>query len=168
MDSKIIVGSEEWCSFFQLGVPAIKARIDSGAKTSSIHAFNIKTFKRNSALWVSFDIHPLQHNRRTTIHCEAPVADKRLIKSSNGTSEKRYVIKTPFSYNNQTWEVELTLTNRDSMGYRMLLGREAMSGRMLVDPEVSFLGGEKKHVRHSPALRQERKLRQWSKNWHTR
>ncbi|EDM28879.1 possible ribosomal protein S6 modification protein [Lentisphaera araneosa HTCC2155] len=141
--NKIIVGSEEWCGFSQLGVPAIKARVDSGAKTSSIHAFNIKTFKRDSCTWVSFDIHPVQNNRKTVVHCQAPVIDKRLIKSSNGTTERRYVIRTPISYNGESWEVELTLTNRDSMGYRMLLGREAMHDRILVDPSSSFLGGDK-------------------------
>ncbi|MGS2722866.1 30S ribosomal protein S6--L-glutamate ligase [Porticoccus sp. GXU_MW_L64] len=141
-EQKLIVGSEEWCSFPSLGMPAIKARVDSGAKTSSLHAFNIQSFTRNSQAWVSFDIHPLQGDRSTTVHCESPVVDRRYIKSSNGTREKRYVIMAPVQIGGDIWEIELTLSNRDSMGYRMLLGREAMGGRMLVDPAASFCLGE--------------------------
>lgn len=137
MNDKIIVGSEEWCAFPDLAVYAIKARVDSGAKTSSIHAFNIKPFTRNDAAWVSFEVHPLQKNAKTVVRCEALVIGRRIIKSSNGSSEKRYVISTLFSIGNSSWEIELTLTNRDNMGYRMLLGREAMKGRILVDPSKS-------------------------------
>ncbi|GAA0400181.1 30S ribosomal protein S6--L-glutamate ligase [Cocleimonas flava] len=137
MDEKIIVGSEEWLGFPSLGIPAIKARVDSGAKTSSLHADNISTFKRNGTPWVTFEVHPLQNNRRTVVRCEAAVVDRRNIKSSNGTTEKRYVISTQLSAGEHSWDVELTLTNRDSMGYRMLLGREAMRHRMLVDPAES-------------------------------
>lgn len=138
---KLLVGSEEWCSFPALGIPAIKARVDSGAKTSCVHAVNINTFKRNGATWVSFEVHPLQDNRRTVARCEAEVLDRRTVRSSSGESEKRLVIKTLLKVGEEAWEVELTLTNRDSMGYRMLLGREAMAGRMLVDPQAHFLLG---------------------------
>lgn len=140
---KVVIGSEEWCAFPSLGIPAIKARVDSGAKTSSIHAFDIRTFKRDGQSWVSFEIHPLQLNRKTTVRCEALIIDRRRVKSSSGTSENRYVIKTPVAINGFTFEIEVTLTNRDSMGYRMLLGREAMHNRMLVDPSESFLLGDK-------------------------
>ena len=139
---KIIVGCEEWCSFPQINIPAIKARVDSGAKTSALHAINIKTFKKEGTSWVGFDVHPLQNDGKTTIHCEAPVYDKRRVKSSSGSSELRYVIKTVLAIAEDTWEVEVTLTNRDNMGYRMLLGRQAMSGKMIVDPESSYLLGE--------------------------
>jgi ribosomal protein S6--L-glutamate ligase len=142
-DKKIIVGSEEWCTFDSLGVPLIKARVDSGAKTSSLHAFNIQAFKRKTVPWVSFEVHPLQNDRRTVVRCEHPVFDKRTVKSSNGTSEKRYVILTPMTLSGQSWDIELTLTNRDSMGYRMLLGREAMDGRILVDPSERNICGDK-------------------------
>ncbi len=142
MHNKFISGSKEWCALPKLDIAAVKARIDSGAKTSSIHAFNIEPFTHNSNQWVRFDLHPLQKSRRATIRCEAPVIDRRTIRSSNGTTEKRFVIRTPMTLNNQTWEIELTLTNRDSMGYRMLLGREAMNGRMLVDSEESYLHGD--------------------------
>jgi len=139
---KIIVGSEEWCALPTLGMKAIKARVDSGAKTSSIHAFNIQTFQREGIGWVSFEVHPLQGDRKTVLRCEAPIVDQRDIKSSSGISEKRYVIRQPLSMGGEIWDVELTLANRDSMGYRMLLGREAMIGRILVDPASSYCLGE--------------------------
>jgi ribosomal protein S6--L-glutamate ligase len=135
---KMIVGSEEWCQISQLGIPAIKVRVDSGAKTSAIHAFNIQAFKRGNTPWVSFDVHPLQNNRSVFLRCEAPIVDRRLVKNTSGASEKRYVIKVPIRMKDQVWDIELTLTNRDSMGYRMLLGREAMNGRILVDPSASM------------------------------
>ena len=125
-----------------MGLPAIKARIDSGAKTSSIHAFNIHTFRRGGELWVSFEVHPLQENRNTVIRCEKLVIDRRRVKSSSGVSETRYVISAPVRLGDDVWDIELTLANRDSMGYRMLLGREAMQDRLLIDPAKSFcLGG---------------------------
>lgn len=141
--NKVIVGSEEWCSFPKLGVPAIKARVDSGAKTSSLHAFNIQVFKRNNQSWVSFEVHPLQSNRNTVVRCEAEVVDRRVVKSSSGDSEKRFVIRVPLVMGEHEWDIELNLTNRDSMGYRMLLGREAMMHRILVDPAISFHLGDK-------------------------
>ena len=139
---RIIVGSQEWCAFPELGVPAIKARVDSGATTSSIHAFNIQPFERHGERWVSFELHPLQGNRRTTLKCEAIVVDRRVIRSSSGITEKRYVVSTTLSLGKQAWSIELTLANRDSMGYRMLLGRQAMSDRVLVDPSASFHCGK--------------------------
>tara|TARA_R100001039_G_C1853562_1_gene114875 strand:+ start:1888 stop:3345 length:1458 start_codon:yes stop_codon:yes gene_type:complete len=142
---RIIVGSEEWCALPKLGIPAVKVRVDSGAKTSSLHAFNIRPFLRAGSSWVSFEVHPLQNNRRTIIRCEAEVIDKRVIKSSSGIGEKRYVVRTTLQHHDRQWDIELTLTNRDSMGYRMLLGREAMNGRILVDPAAGFLGGDIKH-----------------------
>src|SRR5690554_601195 len=140
-NSRIIVGGEEWCALPELNIPAIKARVDSGAKTSSLHAFNIHSFERNGEAWVRFEVHPLQHDRQTTLNCEAKVVDQRLVKSSSGAGQKRYVVRTAMHYAGQQWDIELTLTNRDSMGYRMLLGREAMNGRILVDPAASQLGG---------------------------
>jgi len=111
------------------------------AKTSSIHAFNIQKFRRNGETWVSSEVHPLQNNRRTVIRCEKPVIDKRSVKSSSGIAEIRYVIVTVLQMGDQAWEIELTLANRDSMGYRMLLRREAINGRIIVDPSHSFLLG---------------------------
>ena len=139
---KTLIGNQEWCAFPDLGVPAIKARIDSGAKTSSIHAFNINRFRRNGEAWVSFEVHPLQNNRNAVIRCEKPIVDKREIKSSTGIPETRYVVKTTLKLGSDAWEIELTLANRDSMGFRLLLGREAMRGRVIVDPELALHLGE--------------------------
>ena len=142
LQNKIILGSEEWCSFPELGIPTIKARVDSGAKTSALHAINIAPFKKEGHNWVKFDINPIQNNVKTVIHCEAPLVDKRIVKSSSGFREERYVIQTNLEIGNSNWIIEMTLTNRDSMGFRMLLGREAMSGRVLVDPEQQYLLGQ--------------------------
>ncbi|HLF51394.1 30S ribosomal protein S6--L-glutamate ligase [Flavobacterium sp.] len=142
LQDKVILGSEEWCSFPELGIPTIKARVDSGAKTSALHAINIAPFIKNDANWVKFDINPIQNNLKTVIHCEAPLVDKRIVKSSSGFREQRYVIQTTLDIGNANWTIEMTLTNRDSMGFRMLLGREAMSGRVLVDPEKKYLLGQ--------------------------
>lgn len=141
-DQKLVVGSEEWCSIPGLGIPAVKARVDSGAKTSALHAFNLHPYNRGKEKWVSFELHPIQRNRKTTVRCEAQVLDRRIIKSSSGEREKRYVIGTQIHIGGTSFDIELTLTNRDTMGYRMLLGREAMSGRMLVDPSASFSLGD--------------------------
>jgi ribosomal protein S6--L-glutamate ligase len=142
LQNKLILGSEEWCSFPELGIPIIKARVDSGAKTSALHAINIAPFKNEGQNWVRFDINPIQNNVKTIIHCEAPLVDKRVVKSSSGFREERYVILTNLEIGNTNWNIEMTLTNRDSMGFRMLLGREAMSGRVLVDPEQQYLLGQ--------------------------
>lgn len=141
-EPKIVIGSDEWCAFPTLNIPAIKARVDSGAKTSSLHAINIQPFSRNGEPWVTFEVHPLQDNRKVMVHCEAQVIDQRIIKSSSGDREKRLVIRVPLVLGELSWDVEVTLTNRDSMGYRMLLGREAMHGRTLVDPAGQCLLGE--------------------------
>ncbi|MFD1605881.1 30S ribosomal protein S6--L-glutamate ligase [Flavobacterium artemisiae] len=142
LQNKVILGSEEWCSFPELGIPTIKARVDSGAKTSAMHAINIAPFIKNDANWVKFDINPIQNNIKTIIHGEAPLVDKRIVKSSSGFREHRYVIQTSLKIGDAKWPIEMTLTNRDSMGFRMLLGREAMSGRVLVDPEQKYLLGQ--------------------------
>ena len=140
--NKKIIGSEEWCSLPELGIPAIKARVDSGARTSSLHAFNLQTFSRDGQRWIGFEVHPLQNDRRTVVRCEAPIVAKREVKSSSGVSEKRFFIKTILSSKDESWEIEISLSNRNAMGYRMLLGREAMVGRFLVDPELSFSFGD--------------------------
>jgi ribosomal protein S6--L-glutamate ligase len=138
-EHKVILGSEEWFSFPELNIPAIKARIDSGAKTSALHAVNIAPFQKDGENWVKFDINPIQNDLKTIIHCQAPLVDKRIVKSSSGFREQRYVIRTTLETGTSNWPIEMTLTNRDSMGFRMLLGREAMSGRALVDPEQKYV-----------------------------
>ena len=138
----IIIGGEEWCAFPSLHIPAIKARVDSGARTSTIHASNIHKFTRKGEKWVSFEVYPIQETRRVTIRCKARIIDYRNVKSSSGISEKRYVIQSLLKIGNYQWTIELTLANRDSMGFRMLLGREAMENRVFVDPANSFLLGD--------------------------
>jgi ribosomal protein S6--L-glutamate ligase len=140
--NKIVVGSEEWCALPHLNIPAINVRVDSGAKTSALHAVNIVPFSKDGNTWVRYEVHPLQNDGKTTVYCESPVKDKRKVKSSSGLSEVRYVIRTMLSIAESAWEIEITLTNRDSMGYRMLLGRQAMVGKVLVDPEATFQLGE--------------------------
>ena len=138
---KTVVGSEEWVSLSELNIPYVKARVDSGAKTSSLHAINIQPFQKDNETWVNFEVFPIQNDGKRKINCKALVIDKRVVKSSSGDREQRYVVRTVISLNNESWDIELTLTNRDSMGYRMLLGRQAMMGRILVDPSESFLAG---------------------------
>lgn len=138
---KTLIGSEEWCSLPSLGLPAIKARVDSGAKTSSIHAINITPFRKHGQPWVSFEVHPIQQSRLVVVRCEAAVIDRRKVRSSSGETETRIVVSVPLKLGEDQFDIELTLTNRDSMGYRMLLGRQAMVGRLLVDPEQRFLQG---------------------------
>jgi ribosomal protein S6--L-glutamate ligase len=142
MTDKIIIGKEEWCCLPELGLTAIKARVDTGARTSALHAFNICTHTEDGKQIVTFDIHPLQHNRKVTQRCHAPIIDRRDVRSSNGEVERRYVIKTPLKLGGESWDIEVTLTNRDAMGYRMLLGREAMHSRVLIDPDSSMCLGD--------------------------
>ncbi|MCL4123712.1 UNVERIFIED_CONTAM: hypothetical protein GTU68_044145, partial [Idotea baltica] len=133
-----IIGGEEWCVFENLGVPAIKARVDSGAKTSSIQAANIKVFNKEAQEWVKFEISPLQENRSIAIECEARLVDRRMVKSSSGISEERLVVQTPLTMGGETFDVELTLANRDTMEFRMLLGREAINDRFVVNPALNY------------------------------
>lgn len=131
-DKLKIIGSEEWCVFEQFNIPAILARIDSGAKTSSIQATDIRLIKKNDDDWVQFVVYPLQRNRTISVTCEAQLVGKRSIKGSFGISEERLIIKTPVTIDNSTFEIELSLANRNSMEFRMLLGREAIANRYLV------------------------------------
>lgn len=141
------VGWREWIGLPALGVEAMKAKIDTGAKTSAIHAFRIEEFHRNGELFVSFYLHPVQRKKKPEIYCEAQVSDKRLVRSSNGKEEARYVITTLLQIGNDSWPVEVTLTNRDEMGFRALVGRQALRRRLVVDPARSFV---QKHKSHQP------------------
>ncbi|MFS4418482.1 30S ribosomal protein S6--L-glutamate ligase [Maribacter sp. 2307ULW6-5] len=133
-----VIGSEEWCQFGALGIPAIKARVDSGAKTSSIQATNIEMVNKGGQEWVRFEVNPLQDNRSIAIGCEARLVDRRTVKSSSGISEERLVISTSVTLGTDTFSIELTLASRDTMEFRMLLGREALIGRYVVNPAESF------------------------------
>ena len=121
-----------------LGVERIKAKIDTGARTSAIHAFDIEVYKKNGQEWARFAIHPYQKNDTDIETCTCPVRDIRIITNSGGSREQRVVIETQLTMGNQSWPIEMTLTNRDEMGFRMLLGRTAMKGHFLVDPGKSY------------------------------
>ena len=141
--NKIIIGWREWLALPDLGIQAIKAKIDTGARTSALHTFRLESFEQGGVLKVKFGIHPLQRSKDIEINCVADVVDRRRVTSSDGQSEKRFVIRTTFYLGALRWPIELTLTNRKSMRFRMLLGRAAISGLLLVDPAKSYLSGRK-------------------------
>lgn len=139
----IIVGWREWVALPDLGLPAVKAKVDTGAKTSSLHAFDLETFREGGRERVRFGVHPLQDNEQLTVWAEADVVDERHVTSSSGHEELRVVIRTPLRLGDLTWPVEVTLTDRRSMRLRMLLGREALAGQLLVDASLSYLHGRR-------------------------
>jgi hypothetical protein len=137
--NKMILGAIEVCHLPELGISDMHIRVDTGAKTSSLHVDNIQRLKKDGRAWVSFDIHPDIHNVDRITACQAPLFDVRRIKSSNGKSEERYVIKSLISLGGQEWPIEITLTDRSDMSYLMLLGREGMGDKVLVDPSQNFI-----------------------------
>ena len=139
MSDKFIIGSIEICDLPDMGINQLEVRVDTGAKTSSLHVDHMEKFTRAGKPWVRFDIHPDVHNVDRSISCEAPLSDIRRVKSSNGESEQRYVIKTTIRLSNQSWPIEITLTDRSDMSYLMLLGREGMGDKVLVDPYRTFI-----------------------------
>ena len=112
MNSKVTIGSEEWISLGDLNIPHIKARVDSGAKTSSLHALNIQPYHKEGQTWVSFDVYPIQNDGKRRVKCNALVIDKRIVKSSTGNREQRFVIQTFMTIGANTWSIEITLTKR--------------------------------------------------------
>ncbi len=133
-----IIGWREWVSLPELGIKAVKAKVDTGARSSSLHAFDMTFYKRAGKEFVKFDIHPEQKNNTKTIQCHARVIEYRKIKSSNGMTEKRPVIMTEIELLDQKWQIEVTLSNRDEMGFRMLVGRASIKDKFLVDSGKSF------------------------------
>lgn len=140
----LTLGWREWVALPGLGLPAVKAKIDTGARTSTLHAFYLESYRHRGERWVRFGVHPLQRRTDVVVHCTAPVLDRRTVRDSGGHRERRYVIRTDVRIGAARWSVEMTLTNRDSMLFRMLLGRTAMSGRVRVDPSRSFLCGRER------------------------
>lgn len=138
------IGWREWLILPELNVPAIKAKIDTGARTSALHAFFVEPFINDGCEMVRFGVHPLQKRHDVEIVCVAPVKDFREISDSGGHREMRYVIETKVLLGESSRSIEMTLTNRDNMKFRMLLGRTAMAG-LLVVPDKSYLTGRKKH-----------------------
>ncbi len=138
---KKVIGWREWCALPDLQIPAIKVKSDTGAATSALHAVRIKPYIKNGKDFVRFETHPIQKDWHTSVTCNAELVDQLHVTSSAGHREERYVIKTPIILGQQQWDIKLTLTSRETMGFRMLLGREAMKGRLLVDPELSYQAG---------------------------
>ena len=137
------IGWREWVELPHLGVAAIKAKIDTGARSSALHAFNLRRVERDGQAWVRFVIHPMQRSIGESLEVETPVLEFRKIRSSNGLQSIRPVILTPITLGGVTWPVELTLANRDAMGFRMLLGRHALRNRFLIDAGKSYLQGRR-------------------------
>ncbi|MBV1887541.1 MAG: RimK/LysX family protein [Parvibaculaceae bacterium] len=135
---KRLIGWREWVALPDFDTPPIKAKIDTGARTSALHAFRIKPFWKDAAPYVEFYIHPEQHRRKPEIRCEAPLLEQREITSSNGQKEIRYVIETNADIGGEVFNIELTLTNRDELGFRMLIGRQAVRGHFIIDPGRSY------------------------------
>lgn len=142
MVKKLLLGWQEWCGLLELHIPFIKAKIDTGAKTSALHAFNIRPFMKRKQKWVEFEIHPLQGSHKIIRKCQAKVIDEREVISSTGHAEYRYVIMVTLTLGLLSYPIELTLTNRDLMKFRMLLGREALKNKFLVDPAHKMLLGQ--------------------------
>ncbi|MCA9041482.1 MAG: ATP-dependent zinc protease [Planctomycetaceae bacterium] len=138
---KPVIGWREWIALPDLGIDRIKVKVDTGARSSSLHAYDLQYFERRGTRYVRFKVHPLQRKTHEIVTTEAEVIDVRSVRSSSGKASKRPVILTNIILLEQTWPIELTLANRDEMGFRMLLGREAFRGRSLVDAGKSYYSG---------------------------
>ena len=137
-----VFGWREWVSLPLLGITSIKAKLDTGAKTSALHAWYLDPFQLDDQPWLRFRVHALQAHDAAFVVCQAPLSDQRWVTNPGGTQERRYVITTNLQMGGNCWPIQLSLTNRDTMGFRMLIGREAMRGRLVVDPGASFLSGK--------------------------
>lgn len=136
-----VVGWREWVALPELDIARTKAKVDTGARTSALHAFDVEDFERDGQRWARFEIHPHQRTARGAVVAEAQLVDLRPVRSSSGRAEQRWVIETTIDLAGVRWPIELTLTRRDAMGFRMLVGRQAIRRRFLVDPGRSWVGG---------------------------
>jgi hypothetical protein len=134
-----IIGWRELVNFPNLGICSVKAKIDTGARSSALHAFHIQEFRRNGKSMIQFHIHPYQRDTHQTVIAEAELIEYRQVRSSGGHTQLRPVVQTIVELGQKQWSIDLTLTNRDVMGFRMLLGRQAVRHQFLVDPGRSFL-----------------------------
>ena len=134
-----LAGWREWVSLPDLQVDRVKVKVDTGARTSALHAFELQAELVDGEEWVSFRLHPLQDNTQVEVACRAPVKEHRVVRDSGGHEETRVVIETQVTLAGDTWPIELTLTDRENMGFRMLLGRTALTGMFYVDPTQSFI-----------------------------
>lgn len=143
-DSETTIGWREWVRLPGLGGAEVKAKIDTGARTSCLHAYDLLEVERDGRNWVEFAFHPLQRDESTIVETAAPLVDRRRVTASNGVAEVRPVVATMLLLGGRAFEIELTLTRRDEMGFRMLIGRRALQRRFLVDPRRSYRGHESK------------------------
>jgi len=148
--SRPVIGWREWVGFPDLGVTAIKAKVDTGARTSSLHAFDLEELTRDGITYVRFVIHPEQDSAHPAIPAELPLLTRRKVKDSGGKTELRPVVEASVELMGLRWTIELTLTRRDAMGFRMLLGRQAIRRRFVVDPGASFLAGKRIRKKRTP------------------
>ena len=139
--SNTIVGWREWVSLPGLGVPWIKAKVDTGARTSSLHAFDVEEVERDGDRWIRYSVHPWQGSDEDAVACESRVVEQRDVRSSSGHVEERYVVRLDVGLAGRVVDAEVTLSNRDEMGFRMLVGRESLVRGYLVDAGGSYLGG---------------------------
>ncbi len=137
------MGWREWVSLPSLGIVAIRAKLDTGAKTSALHAWDIRVRTVEGQKWIRFRVQPIQRDDVTPVVSEAPLSDRRWVTSSNGTRELRYIIVTELQIGTSSWDIELSLTNREGLEYPMIIGREAMRNRLMVDPRASFRAGRR-------------------------
>lgn len=136
------MGWREWVGLPDLGIPLIKVKVDTGARSSALHVSEIEPFNKRRKNWVRFLVHPIQRDSHIVTVAEAELLDWREVKSSTGHRQHRAVILTHLEFLGMRWPVELTLARRDMMGFRMLLGRQAIKDRFVVDPVLSYLGGK--------------------------
>jgi len=151
MNEQQTLGWREWVKLPDLGIDCVKAKVDTGARTSALHAFYTERFERDGRPWVRFGVHPRQQDDDTIIHCEALIIEERIVTDSGGHRESRPVIQTSLVIGQEVRNVEMTLTDRDSMLFRMLVGRTSISDGILVSPGQSFkLGGTRENPPESP------------------
>lgn len=136
------VGWREWLALPELGVPAIKAKVDTGARSSCLHVLEIETFQQAGEEWVNFLVQPIRRRPELVFACSAPIIDRRLVTDSGGHSQSRLFIETEVSLGGNRWRCELNLARRDNMLFPMLLGRTALTGIAIVEPGVSFRQGK--------------------------